>query len=395
VAKDVFDLAATLTGVEETLHVRAEAKGPRFVVDRSAGLARYVLGDAHHLRQVLTNLLGNAIKYTDHGRIGLRAQAESDGRVRFEVSDTGPGIAEEEQEKIFTAFYQTDLGLAKGEGTGLGLTIAREFVRLMGGKLSVASEPGKGSSFAFAIPLPASDAIPGAVGARHVIGLADGQAAPRVLVAEDQADNRQFLEALLTQVGFEVRTVDDGRQAIEGFETWQPQVILMDMRMPVMDGFAATRAIRRMPGGDKIPIIAVTASAMEAERDLVIGAGCDDLVRKPIDEDHLFKVLARVLGLEFRYAELAAESGAPGAAQSLAALPQGEREALAEAAAMLDREATLAIVERLGADHPTEARLIADLVAGYRFDRIEALTRLDDAGADGGAALRGMDDSGG
>jgi len=196
-------------------------------------------------------------------------------------------------------------------------------------------------------------------------------------------------------VGLEVRTVDDGRQAIEGFQTWQSQVILMDMRMPVMDGFAATRAIRRMPGGDKIPIIADTASAIEADRGLVIGAGCDDLVRKPIDEDRLFKVLACVLGLEFRYAELAAESGPPGAAQSLAALPLGEREALAEAAAMLDRDATFAIVERLGAEHSTEARLIVDLVAGYRFDRIEALTRLDDAVADRGAVLRGMDDSGG
>jgi len=350
------------------IRLRAEAKGLTFVVDPPAALPTYCLGDGHHLRQVLINLLGNAVKYTDHGRVSLCITPENQ-RIFFEVTDTGSGIAPEDQELIFQPFYQTEVGIAKGEGTGLGLTISREFVRLMGGEVKLDSTPGQGSTFHFSIPLPPTDTVPYRAGGPRILRLAEGQAAPRILVAEDHPDNQQVIEQILKQMGCEARIVANGQLAVEGFQAWQPQLILMDMRMPVMDGYAATRAIRALPGGGNLPIVALTASAFEEERGQVLAAGCDELVNKPVDEGRLFQVIGQMLGLRFDYAEVATTDVAQSAAD-LASLPYDLRRGLANAALLLDKEATLAIVERLRPSHPAEAESIDKLVEEYRFDRI-------------------------
>ena len=365
-----FDLRAALTAVEEMIRVRAEAKGLAFSVECSDDLPRYVLGDAHHLSQVLLNLLGNAVKYTERGQVRLTVTSMPGQRFGFAVIDTGPGIAPEEHEKIFHAFYQTEAGIAKGEGAGLGLTISREFVRLMGGELTVDSKPGQGSTFGFTIPLPPTEAIPCTTRDARIVGLAAGQPAPRILVAEDQPDNQQVVEQLLKLIGFQVRIAANGQQAVDLFQTWQPQLILMDMRMPVMDGYEATRTIRSLPGGDRIPVVALTASAFEEDRSQVLAAGCNEMVKKPIEENQFFEIIGRMLGLRFEYAE------APPAAASIATAKSGQldalstelRQALAAAALALDRETTMEIVGRLRADHPAEARLITELVEGYRYD---------------------------
>lgn len=369
ISREAFDLPATLTAVEEMIRVRADAKALDFVVERCADLPAYVVGDAHRLRQVLINLLGNAVKYTERGRIGLRVAMAGGDVVRFEVTDTGPGIPAEEQEHIFQAFYQTAGGIAKGEGTGLGLTISRQFVRLMDGDITLASQPGAGSSFAFAIPLPPTDAAPHVVSDARVVGLRAGQPSPRILVAEDHPDSQQVVEQLLSQVGCQVRIAANGQLAVDLFQTWHPQLVLMDMRMPVMDGYQATRAIRALPGGDRVPIVALTASAFEEDRDLVLEAGCTEMVKKPIEQNRLFEVIGRLLGLHFEYAEAALAA----AKVDLSALPVATREELAKAAVVLDKEATLAIVARMRSAHPAEADLVADLALGYRFDKIEAL----------------------
>jgi PAS domain S-box-containing protein len=375
--RDAFDLAATLTTVEEMISVRADAKGLVFVVERPANLPFYVIGDAHHLRQVLINLLGNAVKFTEHGQITLSITVEKEERIRFEVKDTGPGIAKEEQGRLFAPFYQAALGIAKAEGSGLGLAIAQEFVRLMGGDISVKSEPGEGSVFSFNIPLPAANAVPYAGGGPRIVGIAEGKAAPRILVAEDHPDNQQVVEQLLRHIGCQVQIAANGQLAVDLFQTWQPQLVLMDMRMPVMDGYQATRAIRRLPGGDTIPIVALTASAFEEDRAQILAAGCNEMVRKPIEQGALFEVVGRMLELCFEYAQ--AEPDEPRAAATAAAnlsdLPVDVRKELREVAAMLDREATLAIVERLQSAYRTEAETIAKLVSDYRFDRIEELCR--------------------
>lgn len=374
ISREAFDLPSTINAVEEMIRVRAENKGLAFAVERPADLPDYVLGDANHLREVLINLLGNAAKCTDSGQIGLRAVIESDSRIRFEVTDTGPGIPKAEQDRIFQAFYQSPEGKEKAEGTGLGLAISRNLVRLMGGDISVVSTPGEGSTFCFSIPLPPTAALPQANHVARVIGLSEGQAAPRILVAEDHPDNQQVVEQILGRIGCQVRIAANGQLAVDLFQAWHPQLILMDIRMPVMDGYEATRVIRSLPGGDEIPIVALTASVFEEERGEALAAGCNDLARKPIEENQLFEIIRRLLGLRYEYADSAQAAPRTAAAQAdLSALPSEIRADLARVATMLDEEAVVSIVNSLRAEYPDEADVIMGLLSEYRFDRIGTL----------------------
>jgi PAS domain S-box-containing protein len=366
VQNEVFALVDTLAAIEEMVRVRADAKGLGLRFETHGELPAHVVGDAHHLRQVLINLLGNAVKYTDRGEIGLHLYPV-DGHIRFEVGDTGPGIAAEDRERIFQAFYQTEAGIQKGEGTGLGLTISREFVRLMGGELTVASEPGRGSTFGFTIPLPAAAAPAAAGPPGRVLGIEAGQPVYRILVAEDNPDNRELITRLLETVGFQVRAAANGEEAVATFESWRPHFIWMDMRMPALDGYEATRRIRTLPGGRHVRIAALTASAFQEDRDGILAAGCDEMVRKPIEEDRLFAVMARLLGLRFTYADGPAPPTQPRAVD-LSALPPDLRQDLRRAAEGLDMEAVRGLVERLRAEHPAEADGIAELIDAYRFD---------------------------
>ena len=378
VQSEVFCLADMVSEVEDMIRVRVQSKGLRFVSKRRGELPRYVVGDAHHLRQVLINLLGNAVKYTDQGSVTLSLQAVEDS-ISFEVADTGIGIAAEDQPRIFQAFYQTDAGVAKGEGTGLGLAISREFVRLMGGEIVVDSEPGKGSVFTFSLALPEADAPAFAIPPSRVIGLAADQLPVRVLVVEDNPDNRALLALLLSSVGFEVRTAENGRLAIACFESWQPQFIWMDMRMPVLDGYEATKIIRELPGGKQVKIAALTASAFHEDRNAIIAAGCDEMLAKPVDEYRLFRVMENQLGLRYRFAEEgtpAAKAQLPSpAALDLSPLSPELRAELAEAADRLDAEAVQAIIGRLGPEFSEQAGAIATWVDAYRFDVVAKLCR--------------------
>jgi len=366
--KEPFDLNDALATIEEMIRIRADTKRLAFTVERHGELPPYVLGDANHLRQVLINLLGNAVKYTDHGQVSLHLHAEGE-RIRFEVTDTGHGISPADQGRLFQAFYQTEAGITKGEGTGLGLTISREFVRLMGGELGVASKPGKGSTFSFTLPLPSSSAP--ATPARHgrVLGLEAGQTSYRILVAEDHPDNLEVITRLLESVGFEVRAAENGLKAVEAFEAWRPHFIWMDMRMPVMDGYEAARRIRALPGGREVRIAALTSSAFREDRDAILAVGCDELVRKPIEEERLFEVMAKLLELRFRYDEEMPDTKHL-AKGDLSSLPDDLRNELARAAEQLDQGATLSIAERLRADYPAEARVVAELADGFGFDRL-------------------------
>lgn len=373
-----FDLADSLRSIEEMIRVRAELKGLDFTIEHAGRIPRYVYGDAHHLRQVLLNLLGNAVKYTDQGSITLRLAPSADN-IHFEVIDSGPGIAPEDQVRIFQAFYQTEAGAAKGEGSGLGLTISREFVRLMGGELGVDSVPGLGSVFGFTLPLPEADAPALAAPQQRIVGLADDQPSVRVLVAEDHADNRELIALLLGSAGFEVRGVENGRQAVEAFQSWQPQFIWMDMRMPVLDGYDATKTIRSLPGGQNVKIAALTASAFREDQNAILAAGCNDMLAKPVDEYRLFQVMGEQLGLRFRYADAAtanpAAAGQSNTALDLSPLSAELRAEMAHAADLLDAEAIQAIIERMRPEQPELARAIAAWVDAYRFDTVANLCR--------------------
>ncbi len=371
-----FDLAETLATVEEMARVRALAKGLAFNVQRADNLPCCVEGDAERLRQVLLNLLTNAIKFSEEGEIGLRIEPAGPDRLRFQVVDHGPGIALEEQQRIFEPFYQTALGVARGEGAGLGLAISREYVHLMGGDLTVESTLGAGSVFQFEARLPAvTKERLAAERTCRVLGLSEGEATRRILVVEDNADNRDLLEQLLRKTGFSVELARDGREAVELFLSWHPHFIWMDMRMPVMDGYAASRRIRALPGGAAVRIAALTASAFAEDRGAILAAGCDEVVAKPLVETRIFEVMARLLDIRYRYetdtaADAAARASDDATLGGLAELPADLGLALHAAAVALDLDAIQAVVARIAAQQPVLANTLHGMIEAYRFDAI-------------------------
>ena len=374
-----FDLPDLLDDLEMMFRVRTDGKRLSFVVEMVGDVPRYIESDINKLRQVFINLLGNAVKFTDRGGIGLRVRADREGpggpKLWVEVEDTGPGIPADEQIKLFRHFEQTKTGQHSGTGTGLGLAISREFVRLMGGDITVSSEVGRGSIFAIRLPLKEghSRAVHPADNPRHVLGLAPGQEACRVLVVDDIEDNRELLVQFLGPVGFEVRLACDGAQAVEEFGRWRPHLILMDFRMPVMDGHEAIRRIRASPGGKEPKIIAVTASAMDENRQELLGVGADDFIGKPFRGAELFEKIRAHLGVEFLYAEGPAEvaEGEPALApEDLSILPGALIDAMREAVAGADLDQLLATIQEAEARAPEVARGLRSLAERFEYQEL-------------------------
>ncbi len=381
--EQVFDLGRMLQGIEDMIGVRARAKSLRFVIDEAPGVPQLVRGDEGKLRQVLINLLGNAVKFTDAGGVALRVRWEG-GRAEFEIEDTGQGIAEAEVGQIFDAFVQSESGRSAKEGTGLGLAISRNFVNLMGGDIDVRSELGRGTVFRFEIDAPAAEEAELPRAQRRVIGLEPGQTVPRVLVADDRYENRVLLMKLLASIGFEVLDAADGRQAVDSWLAWHPQLVWMDMRMPVMDGSAATREIRRIEAAkgvsfdDRTRVLALTASAFEHERSAVLAAGCDDFVTKPYRDTTIFEKLVEHLGVRFTYegedARIARESeereDVAITSARLGSLPSQLASDLHSALMLGNPKGAQAVIEAI-ADHDEPlADELRRLVKNYEFDEI-------------------------
>lgn len=244
-----FDLHSLLNDLEMMFRVRTDAKKLRFLSEKVGDVPRWIITDEGKLRQVLINILGNAVKFTDEGGIALRIRAKT-GKgdsvdLQFEVEDTGPGMAEEEIGRLFQAFEQTGAGIKSG-GTGLGLALSRGFIQIMGGSISVASTISKGTIFQFEIPVREGkeEQTPPKEAKRRVLSLRPGQSEIRVLIADDRETNRRLLSQLLEAVGFPTREVVNGAEAIRMVHEWKPKVVLMDMTMPVMDGYEATQTIK-------------------------------------------------------------------------------------------------------------------------------------------------------
>lgn len=365
--------------VEAMTRVRADAKDLHFDVKIGAGFPPVVYGDDGKLRQVMLNLLGNAVKFTDSGSVRLAAEW-SDGRATFGISDDGRGISAGEIAELFQAFSQTATGKSMTEGTGLGLAISREIVRLMGGDITVESQPGKGSTFRFDVRLPASADAATARTARRVRRVIAAERRRRVLVVDDSAENRLLLASLLVSVGFDVREASDGREAVDAVVEWRPRVVFMDRRMPVMDGIESTREIRRLEsaGGDgagRVVIIATTASVFEQDRDEILENGCDDLVIKPFQEADIFEMLQRHAGVQFEYEEaLDAAEVAAGAKENglarLSTLDAGVVRRLHRALDAGDAQAAAAIAREIG---EVEKDLGVEIAGRIREFRMEAL----------------------
>ncbi len=305
------DCERLLNDLEDMLYLRAEASGVKLLFSHAETMPRHIVTDAVKLRQVLINLLTNAIKFTSQGQVRLHVfpgdrETEDIFNLHFRVEDTGVGIAPEELTNLFETFTQAQAGKESQEGTGLGLAISHKFVQLMGGEITVQSELGKGTTFEFYIQtkLGKVSSVGSAETQTKVLSLQPGQPIYRILAVDDKAINRQLLIRLLQPLGFEMREASNGHEAIALWESWEPHLIFMDMRMPVMDGYEATKYIKSTTKGNATAVIALTASVLEEEKAIVLSAGCDDFIRKPFAERTIFDALSKHLGVKYIYTEI-------------------------------------------------------------------------------------------
>ncbi|MBA4031219.1 MAG: hybrid sensor histidine kinase/response regulator [Planctomyces sp.] len=374
-----FDLPVLLKDLDMMFRVRTNEKRLSFVVELIGNVPQFIVSDINKLRQVFINVLGNAVKFTDRGRIAVYVRVDRVGTagpsLSIAIEDTGPGISTDDQHKLFRHFEQTKSGQQAGTGTGLGLAISREFVRLMGGDIAVESHVGKGSVFTIHLPLLEGDAD--AVAAkeipRHVVGLRAGQPLCRVLVADDVAENRQLLTQLLAPIGFEIRLATNGAEAVREFEEWRPHLILMDFRMPVMDGLEAIRRIRSMPGGLELKIIAVTASAMDENRQQLLEIGADDFIGKPFREIELFQKIHVHLGVEYDFAKDLPGTKSeqhPLTPSSLAGWPRDLIEPMREAVMTADLDQLLTTINAVAARDPRIARGLRSLAENFQYQEL-------------------------
>jgi CheY-like chemotaxis protein len=388
-----FDLYALLGLIEEMLALRAETKGLQLIIECDRDLPRYINTDDKKLRQVLINLLGNGIKFTNEGTVTLRVKkqrTEKDGETEskfynllFEIEDTGAGIALSEIDSLFQAFTQTEAGRQSQEGTGLGLPISKKFIELMGGEILVTSELGKGTIFRFTIQAEVSEAslIQTQKLTRRVIGLEPNQQEYRILIVDDRLENRQLLLKLLQPIAFQVQEAKNGQEAIEMWQSWQPHLIWMDMRMPVMNGYEATQQIKSHLNGQATAILALTASTLEEEKAIVLSAGCDDFVRKPFREEVIFEKMAQFLGVRYVYENLQSEENSrlvsldKLTAEALAIMSDEWLNELSEAAALINEELINQLLAQIPQENQTLAIAIQQQVENFDFDRLMNLAQ--------------------
>jgi PAS domain S-box-containing protein len=374
-----FDIGGLVRDVTDMMHLRAQEKGLQLLIDQSSKFPRYIKGDEARLRQMLINLVGNAVKFTHQGGITVRFGMKPHTTPQcllIEVEDSGIGIKPEDQQKIFEQFVQ--LGHTSMQaGTGLGLAITRQFVQLMGGTISVESTPGKGSTFRLELPMnkvATADMVKLENVVRgDIVSLAPDQPEYRILIVEDQLENQLLLTKLMENVGFPVKVAENGEQALELFQNWQPHLIWMDRRMPVMDGVEATRRIRELPDGKEVKIVAVTASAFMEQRNEMLNAGMNDFVRKPYRFNEIYECLTKQLGVQYTYADMHAEEEVIDVAltaQMLAVLPQDLRRELHDALESLEEERITAVIGQVASYDSKLHKTLSRLAGNFDYPAI-------------------------
>jgi signal transduction histidine kinase/CheY-like chemotaxis protein len=387
---DDFDFLQMAEDIKTIIQSRAQAGGLEVIADIDDRLPQYWHADSQKLRQVLINLMNNAVKFTEEGWVRLKVRCDLCGSenlpgsqmtVCFEVEDTGTGIGEDEIGNLFQKFTQTRTGMKSGEGSGLGLSISQRYVRLMGGEITAESVLNKGTVFRFSIPVKTADRpVPRAEqrDTRRVIGLAPHQDDHRILIVEDNSDSRMLLSSLLSSVGFNVREAANGQECCDIFNAWHPHLIWMDMRMPVMDGYEATRRIRSSDKGQDPAIIALTASAFEEQKDMILAAGCNDYLRKPYWEADIFNTMSKYLGVEYVYEKLDQVPAhkmnvfASGA-EAMKAVPQPLISELEQAITDLDMETIGDIIASIRQDNDTAADILTALADDFKYEAIRKL----------------------
>ncbi|HEY9809465.1 MAG TPA: response regulator [Halomicronema sp.] len=411
-----FNLLQLLKNLEQMLQLKAAAKGLYLVFEYGMGIPEYVKTDEGKLRQVLLNLLSNAIKFTNYGHVILRVALSCDTedktsitqsenlKLYFEIEDTGPGIDPKEIHLLFEPFGQTETGRKSQQGTGLGLPISQKYVQLMGGKITVNSTVGQGSIFSFniSITLANTELIASSSFNPKVIGLVKNENKYRILIVDDVADSRLLLNKILVPIGFAVRAAENGKEAVEIWQEWQPHLILMDIRMPVMDGYEAIKIIRNLEEKNynlnknqttdsctktpfKTLIIALTASAFEEERKTILDVGCDDFVPKPFPLEILLKKISEVLAVEYVWennpkdAEMKlnynCQLGDDEALNSLSEMPSEWLAELESAASECSDDIVLELLETIPKEKRSLADTIRNLADNFQFDKIITLTQ--------------------
>lgn len=401
-----FDLYHFLSSLADLLQFKANSKGLQLILNLEPNAPQYIKADEGKLRQVLINLVGNAIKFTQAGSVTLHVSLEAIGEqegnpekfqalILFEITDSGPGIAEAELETIFAAFIQTETGRQSQSGTGLGLPIARKFVQLMGGDITVESQVSQGSKFRFSIPVEvtSNDNFLRRSPKQKVIGLAPNQPTYRLLVVEDRWESRQLLVQLLEPIGFELREAENGLEAIALWESWQPHLIWMDMRMPLMDGYEAIQKIRlqerdrsanRSIQNPKTVIIALTASAFEDETKEILKVGGDDFVRKPFREETILEKIAQHLDVCYLYAgdrvRIPNRQTAPISPdllrQALAKMSPDWTCRLSDAAKQADNEWIFQLLAEIPESNAVLTDALTDLVHNFHYVTIIEATKI-------------------
>jgi CheY-like chemotaxis protein/anti-sigma regulatory factor (Ser/Thr protein kinase) len=369
------DLKGLIGDLQMMFSKLAVAKRLDLVVECSPGLPDQVIADDGKLRQILVNLLGNAIKFTEAGWVAMRVRAvpanDQELRLVVEVEDTGPGIAPAELDSLFQPFAQATAGVRTGGGTGLGLAISREFAQMMGGNVTVASQVGKGSVFRVEARVQVSDdqvSVP-ARNQGRVIGLLPNQPIYRILIVDDKKENREVIYQMLGSIGFRLRQAVDGEDAVRQFAEWRPQLIFMDMRMPVLDGASAIRQIRQLDDGDKVKIVTVTAGAFAEDRKTAFDAGADAFIAKPFRESELFDVIEAQLGSEFVYAAVRATM--VGDDEPQVSLPADLANQLRQAALNGDIEQIGSALEQVQSLFPDVAAYLRRLTENYEYEKLQ------------------------
>ena len=376
-----FDLDQLLDNLEDMLYLRAFDAGLELIFDRGDNLPRYIYTDEIKLRQILLNLLSNAIKFTQKGEVILSVRYDpplltENHFLQFTVKDTGKGISQEELSKLFEAFSQTESGKESQEGTGLGLVISRQFVQLMGGDIAVKSELNQGTTFNFSIQVKlGKETQESNKSTQRVLALAPDQPIYKILAVDDKTINCQLLVKLLIPLGFEVKEAANGQEAIAIWEAWEPHLIFMDMRMPVMDGYEATKYIKAQVKGSATAVVALTASVLEEEKVIVLSAGCDDFIRKPFKENMIFEALTKHLGVTYIYEQnqeqdYSSLETAKLSTKNFEIMPQQWLKQLSQAALEANTEEVITLIGEISSTEIFLTQSLTKLVRKFEFEQI-------------------------
>lgn len=395
-----FDLYRLLTDLEMMFHLKAQENRVRLIVERHPEVPQHIGTDEIKLRQILINLLNNAFKFTKEGYVMLRVDYRRETAVShpplsytlmFTVEDTGPGIEPDELGHLFDAFAQTKTGRELGGGTGLGLSLSRQFAQLLGGDLTarnVRDEMGYGAIFQFQILV---SVVEGSFSTSYpqpphqIIGLEPGQPDYRLLIVDDNYDNRLVLARLLAPLGFAIRQAENGKQAVEQWQAWRPHLIWMDLHMPEMDGLTASRRIKAHPNGQETIIIATTATAFTVNIEDITNSGCNDFIRKPAQANEIFEFLQRHLGVRYvygaqdnqRYTAVSPLAQSPNAtlSEAIAQLPADLIGGLQQAATQTDMTAVANYLEKIQQQDAAVAEFLKNLADRFEYDKILTLVK--------------------